>query len=144
MATWRSIADQLTASQIDNLEWLETNPVAGLPSTPQEHLTLARGWANYNLVQCLHADVVPPADAVDVGPWVLSAAGVRRREYTATETGVAGRDITLEVRGTQYTDGRADGRLALTGDGLAGLDAEAVRRLAAALLAAAERLGAGP
>ena len=67
MTTWRDIADQLTPTQIGYLEGLEQDPPAGLLAKPAQHLTLARGWAIQNLEQCLHAEVAPPADAVEVG-----------------------------------------------------------------------------
>lgn len=138
--TWRDIADQLTPAEVALLEWLERHGPAGLLAEPEQHLMLARGWASENLEQLLLADVAPPPEAVEVAPWRRNAAGERRRDYTAAETGVAGRDITLEVRGSQHTDGRVDGRIGLTGDGLGDLDPTAARQLAAALLAAADRI----
>ena len=48
--------------------------------------------------------------------------------------------ITLELRGSQYPDGRVESRISLTGGGLDDLDAATARELAAALLAAVDRL----
>ena len=141
MTTWRDIADQLTPSQIESLEWLEGDPLNGLLAKPEQHLDFARAWASDNLEQSLYADVPPPAHAVEVGPWRETTAGIRCRSYTSAETGIAGLDITLEINGSQYTDGRVDCLFALTGDGLGELDPTTVRELAAALLAAADRLG---
>lgn len=143
MTTWRDLADQLTPAQIDNLEWLETDSPPGLLDKPEQHLMLARGWAADNLEQAWYADVVPPAGAVEVGPWNVSK-GVRRRDFRVAETGIAGLDITVETRGVQNTDGSVDGHLALTGEGLGALDPAAARQLAAALLAAAEGLEGRP
>lgn len=139
MTTWRDIADQLSPTQVGHLEWLEQDPLNGLLNKPAQHLVLARGWASENLEQSLHADVAPPADAVDVGPWLKSSAGVRTRSYRSVMTGIARLDITLELRGSQYTDGRIQCRLSLAGGSLDDLDAAAARELAAALVAAADR-----
>lgn len=135
MTTWRDIADQLTAAQVNNLEWLEQNPLGGILAKPEQHLMLARGWASYNLEQSLHADVAAPSDAVSVGPWIKSSSGEHRRSYEASVIRIAGLDITLELRGSQYTDGRVEYRLGLAGDGLRDLDEAGARDLAAALLA---------
>lgn len=141
MTTWRDIADQLTAAQVDNLEWLEQDPLGGILAKPAQHLTLARGWASYNLEQSFHADVAPPADAVDVGPWVTSKSGERCRRYESSVVEVAGLDITLVRRGAQYTDGRVECRLDLSGGGLGDHDPAGARELAAALIAAVDGLG---
>lgn len=139
MTTWRDIADQLTPAQVELLEWLEGDPLNGLLVGAKQHLKIARGWAGENLEQSLHADIPPPADAVEVGPWRKSNDGVRRRTYQSCVCGVGGRDITLELRGSQGTDGRIKGRMTLMGD-LNDLGLTAARELAAALLAAADRI----
>lgn len=139
MAKWRDIADQLTPTQIGYLEGLEQNPPAGLLAKPAQHLALARGWASDNLEQCLHADVAPPTGAIEVGPWRKSRAGVRCRSYESPLPGIAGLEITLQVRGVQFTDGRTQCHLALTGGGLLDLSPENARDVAAALLAAAQQ-----
>jgi hypothetical protein len=90
MTTWRDIADQLTPSQVESLEWLEGDPLGGLLNKPEQHLMFARGWASDNLEQSLHADVPSPAHAVEVGPWVKTKTGVRCRSYKSAETGIAG------------------------------------------------------
>lgn len=136
MTTWRDIADQLTAAQVDNLEWLEQDPLGGILAKPEQHLYLARGWASYNLEQSFHADVAPPAGAITVGPWVKSKSGEHCRSVESSAIRIEGLDITLELRGSQYTDGRVERRVGLSGDGLRDLDAAGVRELAAALIAA--------
>ncbi len=138
MTTWRDISDQLTPSQIELLEWLEGDPLNGLLAKPEQHLTFARGWASENLEQNLHADVTPPANAVEVAEWRKSKTGVRCRSYRSAVTGIAGLDITLEFHGTQYTDGHIECRMGLSGDSLADLGPSDARELADALLAAAE------
>lgn len=134
MTTWRDIADQLTADQVDNLEWLEQDPLGGILAKPEQHLTLARGWASSNLEQSFHADVAPPADAVTVGPWVRSKNGEHCRSCGSSVIQIEGLDIALELRGSQYTDGRVEYRLGLKGDSLRDLDPAGARELAAALL----------
>ena len=141
MTTWRDIADQLTPSQVESLEWLEGDPLgAAILAKPEQHLEFARAWASENLEQSLHADVPPPAHAVEVGPWLKTKTGVRCRSYKSAETGIAGVDITVEIHGSQHTDGHVECRLALTGDGLADLHPTTVRQLADALLEAVARL----
>ena len=139
MTTWHDIADQLTPSQIELLEWLEGDPLNGLLARPEQHLMFARGWASENLEQSLHADVEPPAAAVELGEWRKSKDGERSRSYRSV-IGVGDLDIALEFRGSQYTDGRVECSMALTGDGLAKLNPTAARDVAAALLAAADHI----
>lgn len=141
MTTWRDIADQLSPKEIELLEWLEGDPLNGLLARPEQHLMFARGWAAENLEQSLHADVPPPADAVEVGPWRKSATGVRRRDFRSSITAVAGLDIAIEIYGHQYTDGRIEGRIALVGDTLADISASSARELAAALVEVADEIG---
>lgn len=139
MTTWRDLSDQLTETQVGYLEWLERDPPGGLLAKPEQHLMLARGWASENLEQSLYADVPPPEGAAEVGEWRMSKADVRCRDYTVAGT-IADVGVTLEIRGSQYTDGHVEGRLAVTGDGLGQLTPAGARELAEALLAAAERL----
>lgn len=61
---------------------------------------------------------------------------MRCRSYESTTDGVAGLDISLRMHGVQYTDGRAENRLALSGEGLKDLSAGSAREVAAALLEA--------
>lgn len=138
MTTWHDIADQLTPDQVGHLEWLEGNPLGGMLARPEQHLMFARGWASCNLEQSLYADVSPPADAVDLGPWIKQNDGQRCRTFRSV-TGVGGLDIAVEISGSQFTDGRIAGRVSLTGE-LTTLDAASAREVAAALLAAADRL----
>lgn len=138
MTNWRDIADQLTPAQIDLLEWLEGDPLNGLLAKPGQHLAFARGWASENLEQCLHADISAPANAVEVGPWRKSTTGVRGRAYLSSVSGLAGLDITLEIRGTQYADGHIECCMGLSGAGLGELSPSAARDLAAALAEAAD------
>lgn len=141
MTTWQDIADQLTPSQVEQLEWLEGDPLGGLLAHPEQHLLLARGWASYNLAQSFHADVAPPADAVEVGPWLRLPGGARSRSFRSV-TAIDGLDIAVEINGSQHTDGRIEGLVSLTGD-VTKLDPAGARHVAAALLAAADRVGEG-
>lgn len=138
MTTWHDIADQLTPTQVEQLEWLEGDPLGGLLARPEQHLMLARGWAGYNLEQVLHADVPPPADAVQTGPWQRMPGGSRCRTFRSV-IGIGGLDVEVEISGSQFTDGRIDGRVSLSGD-VSHLDAAGARDVAAALTAATERL----
>ena len=138
MTTWHDIADQLTPTQVEQIEWLEGDPFNGFLASPEQHLMLARGWASYNLAQSFHADVPPPADAVEVGPWLRLPGGARSRSFRSV-TEIGSLDIAVEISGSQYTDGRIDGRISLSGD-LTKINAAGAQRVAAALLEAADRL----
>ncbi|MGV1004872.1 MAG: hypothetical protein ACOYEV_08925 [Candidatus Nanopelagicales bacterium] len=139
MTTWRDIADQLTPAQVELLEWLEGDPLNGILVGAKQHLKIARGWAAENLEQSLHADIPPPADAVEVGPWRKSKDGVRRRTYQSARTGIAGLDIALELSGSQDTEGRIECRITLAG-ALTDIEPAAARELATALVAAADEI----
>lgn len=141
MTTWHDIADQLTPIQVDHLKWLEGDPMGGILARPEQHLMLARGWASYNIAQSFHADVPPPAGAVEVGPWIKQDDRERCRSFRAV-SGIGGLDVAVEISGSQYTDGRVDGRASVTGD-LTKLDPAGARAVAAALIAAADRLERG-
>lgn len=141
MTTWQDIADQLTPDQIEHLQWLEGDPLGGILARPEQHLMLARGWASYNIAQSFHADVPPPADAVELGAWIKQGDRERRRSFRCV-TGIGGLAIAVEISGSQYTDGRIDGQVSLTGE-VTNLDAAGARAVAAALLAAADRLERG-
>ena len=67
------------------------------------------------------------------------AGGWRCRSVEPPVTGIAGLDVALRVRGVQYTDGRAEYRLVLSGDGLKDLDPASAREVGNALMAAAEQ-----
>ncbi|MGI9164589.1 MAG: hypothetical protein ACR2JI_16960 [Mycobacterium sp.] len=141
MTTWRDMTDQLTPEQVGLLEQLEQDPLpGGLLSSPAHHLAFARGWACENLEQSLHADVPTPAGAVEVDEWRKSSDGVRRRSFRSAVLSVDGDGITLEIHGSQDTDGRITGHVALLGDGLGKLDPDAAREIAAALWEAADRI----
>jgi hypothetical protein len=97
---------------------------------------IARGWASCNLEQSFHADVPAPAHAVEVGPWLKPKSGERSRSFRSV-TGIDGLDVAVETSGAQYTDGRIEGHVSLTGD-LTDLDPAGAREVAAALRAAAD------
>jgi len=139
MTTWHDITDQLTPAQAELLEWLQGDPLGGLLSCSEQHLLIARGWASYNLEQSFHADVAAPADAVEVGPWLMSKSGQRSRSFRSV-SGSDGLDVAIETSGSQYTDGRIEGHVSLTGD-LTDLDPAGAREVAAALNAAADLIG---
>jgi hypothetical protein len=136
MTTWHDITDQLTPAQVDLLEWLQEDPLGGLIGCSEQQLMIARGWAKYNLEQSFHADVRAPADAIEVGPWLKSKPGERSRSFRSV-TSIDGLDVAIETSGAQYTDGRIEGHVALTGD-LTDLDPAGAREVAAALRAAAD------
>jgi hypothetical protein len=85
--TWRSIADQLTAEQVQTLERDEMSDDAAL--------FVARDFAAQNLAAMMLD--APPADAVDC--WCDGTA----RYFTATERIVHG--VTLRVEGRQDPGG---------------------------------------
>lgn len=64
---------------------------------------------------------------------------MRCRSYESTTDGVAGLDISLRVHGVQYTDGRLETRLALSGEGLNDLSPGSAREVAGVPLEVVER-----
>jgi hypothetical protein len=128
--TWTDIADELTPDQITLLRKCD----CGTNLRP-----LARSFAAHNLLQALHADVLPPADASGVCEWrEVNAAA--RRFFCGTLRGTA---VRVEIHGAQHADGSVSHRaiFVTTGNGVDLTPAEA-RKAAHNLLAAADEMDA--
>jgi hypothetical protein len=69
----------------------------------------------------------------------MSKSGQRSRSFRSV-SGSDGLDVAIETSGSQYTDGRIEGHVSLTGD-LTDLDPAGAREVAAALNAAADLIG---
>jgi hypothetical protein len=140
--SWRDLMDDLTVGQIVDLEASEKRNA----ETPAQLLQLARNWIAQNLIQIECADVPAPADAIDTPlDWERAGHGYRRG-YTVW--GRSGRRpecdgllFVVQVQGHQYSDGRVTRRIYGLAE-LEGIDASEARRVAAALLEAADALDA--
>jgi hypothetical protein len=132
--TWRDVADELTAAQIDQLERLEHDE-------PQTLLEMARQWAAKNKTAAAPFDhVAQPAGAVRMFNWQLDSNWFRDFEGTTRRGGQA----RVHIFGRQQADGSTRRWIAVRIRHLDALDPVAARELAAALTDAAdeiERLG---
>lgn len=132
--TWRDVADQLTATQIAQLERLEHDE-------PQTLLAMAREWAAKNVsTEMSFDDVAPPAGAVRTFGWQLDSNWFRDFEGTNRR----GRYARVQICGRQQADGSTRRWIAVHTRHLDALDPAGARELAAALTEAAdemERLG---
>ena len=128
--TWTDIADQLTPDQITLLRKCD----CGTNLRP-----LARAFAAQNLLQALHADVPPPADASGVCEWRY-VNGAAQRFFCGTGRGTV---VRVEIHGQQRADGSVSSRaiFVTTGNGVDLTPAEA-RNAAHNLLAAAYEMEA--
>jgi hypothetical protein len=127
--TWTDIADELTPDQITLLR----NCGRGMNLRP-----LARSFAAHNLLQALHADVPPPADASGVCEW-REVKGAAHRFFCGTQRGTA---VRVEIHGQQHADGVSKRAIFVTtGYGVDLTPAEA-RKMADDLRAAADEVDA--
>jgi hypothetical protein len=128
--TWTDIADQLTPDQITLLRQCDR----GTNLRP-----LAQSFAARNLLQALHADVPPPADASGVCEWRY-VNGAAHRFFCGTRRGTV---VRVEIHGKQHADGSASSRaiFVTTGNGVE-LTATEARKAAHNLLAAAYEMEA--
>lgn len=136
--TWRDLTDQLTPQQIAELEYCELHQIPpGLADPRQGQLNCARAMARQNLIDALCDDVPVPVDCHGtVGQWTdLDDEGFGRM-YTIAMREVDG--MTVETVGWQYDDGSCRDRSVMLRDEEVGPDE--ARRLAAALIAAADEL----
>lgn len=136
---WRDLADQLTPTQVAELEYCERENVPPGMGTPRHFLNAARAMIRHNLVQAICADIAPPADAIsDIGDWEHYGDNEYTRMYTAWRRTVD--TIMLEVVGIQHSTGAVERHISVYGGSDDPISAEQARRHAAALLAAADAL----
>ncbi len=140
--SWRDLMDDLTVGQIVDLEASEKRNA----ETPAQLLQLARNWISHNLAQMQCADVAAPADAIDTPlDWEQAGHGYRRG-YTVWDRSGLRPEVdellfAVQIQGRQYSDGRITRQIHALAE-LEGIDASEARRLAAALLEAADTLDA--
>ena len=128
--TWRDLADQLTTAQIAQLERLEHDE-------PHKLLEMARQWAAEKMTNAvLFDDIPPPAGAVRTFNWQLDSNWFRDFEGTTHRVGQA----RVHICGRQQTDGSSRRWIAIHARHLDALDAAAARKLAAALIEAADEI----
>ena len=152
--TWRDLADQLTPEQIARLEVAEVHYVPMADGTVDVErdrqgclLFGARELAAQNLAAMLYQHVPAPESATDVGPWEKFDDGPgwsrlwwgNRRLVCVAGAGT--HDFSVLVQGAQWSDGRLQRGVVLDSDDSA-MSAAEVRKLAAALVAAADELDA--
>lgn len=134
--TWRDLADQLTSEQVDNLAAMERHSTMPPSETAASLLEGAREWATANVVdQVVFGDLEPPADAAR---WCMEERepGVWARSFDGTERKVD--DAQVFISGWQYEDGRSVRRIGI--EARSDYDAPAARRIAAAIIAAADEI----
>lgn len=143
--TWRDLADQLSPDQLASIERAEG---WGLNVDP-EHvrrtlLEMAREMATCNIVDSRFGDVpVPDGATVDSEGWTHTQSHPDQwsrslvwRDYPQNGSGVA-----VSIDGRQQSDGTYTAQVAAyTGNDRAALTADQARRLAAALIEAADEL----
>jgi hypothetical protein len=134
---WRDLADQLTREQIAALE-REGREGANSPYTPGSLRFEARQYAIGNMGTALLGPVAPPVDAIRVYEWETGYTedGAWSRTFDGADHKIG--DATLRVWGVQYGDGTTKREINVVADDL--VDAAGARRLAAALIEAADEL----
>jgi hypothetical protein len=135
--TWRGLADLLTAEQIAELEYCEREEIPPGLADERHRVNCARMMARHNLIQQLCADVAAPVDAVgEPDVWQDWGDGYGRM-YTVSSRDVG--EMSVQVCGVQFDDGRTE--TSILAGGVEQMTAEEGRRLAEALIAAADELG---
>jgi hypothetical protein len=145
-ATWRDLADQLTAEQIVGLEGCErrfnTDGVADDPRAQASLLGFARQYAEHNLVDAAYADVPLPAGAsTNSEGWGkdLKQGGYRRSLLWRNDGQPGG--VSVDIDGWQWLDGSFARHISLWGvDEGGALSCAQARSIAAMLLDAADEL----
>lgn len=134
--TWRDLADQLTAEQIAELEYLESEQLPPGIASPQNYLNHARKLAELNLARSVFADIAPPGDARNgIGDWIDFGRGLYQRMFTAWES--PRRDVA--IFGMQFNDGRVERHIVDRGDDDGPMTAQQAREKAAVADALDER-----
>ncbi len=137
VTTWRDLISELTPEQIAELEYCEQHQIPPGLDTDAHRLNGARSMIRHNRAQREFAHVEPPADCRGpIDTWQQLDATTFTRAYTAWNVEVG--SIDVEVMGTQYSDGRVIREIYC--GGMDGIMAGQARRLAAALIDAADMI----
>jgi hypothetical protein len=137
---WRHLADQLTAEQVDALARIETK-ISGDPNAAGTLLEIAQGCVLEAVVDVAYADIPAPPDCIQVGPWEQDADGNGWSRSLLWRDGWNIGAAAVCVDGRQHQDGHVEQVITLYGgDGSTELSVGQARRLAAALLDAADTL----
>lgn len=144
--TWRQLADALTPDQITYIENWESRPdeppnADGSPRSYDDHqrglLYTAREFVGQNAAAALFADVAPPPEDGQHYHWEHGGDGQWTRYFAGTV-----RDIdkaAVIINGFQSSDGTITRSICVDGE-TDDLDAAKARRIAAALIEAADEL----
>lgn len=141
VATWRSLADQLTAEQIATIEYCERNNVPPGIACEESRIKHAEAYIAENRAQARCAHIPPPPDAVDEpSGWLPWDGDVAQRVYTCWSRQENG--VSVRVLGYQYSDGRPIYRdIYIDGpDNCCDMTAERARALGQLLIEAADVL----
>ncbi len=137
MTAWRDLADMLTPEQIAELEYCEREQIPPGLADPAHRLNCAQMIARHNLIQQLCAVIDAPVDAVgEPDAWQEWDDGYGRM-YTVSSRDVG--KMSVQVLGVQFDDGRTEA--SILASGVEQMTAPQARRLAEALIAAADELG---
>lgn len=139
--TWRDYAEQLTEEQVAKLERFEGMIRAGQPQEIRWMYEQAEYMAALNVIDAQYADVPLPEGAnSDEESWSRNCSTgewTRHVEWQVFDTGIA--DMDVHIDGAQNLDGSFTRDISLYAED-AKLDAKQARRLAAALLNAADAM----
>jgi hypothetical protein len=136
--TWRDLAEQLTAQQIEEIAESERNQLAAGYDNSVGFLNYARKMATENAAQIFLADVPSPREAIgDIDEWSEFGDGLFTRQYNVWRHP----EQPVSVEGWQYSDGQTTYvEREIIDDRNDGITAEQCRHRAAALLEAADLL----
>jgi hypothetical protein len=147
VTTWRGLADQLTADQIQDLESMADDAAFGTISAEEEMLLHARRYAHENLIAGMVGEVALPSGATLADNWQENDPQPHRVIFGASWTISDGQTCVL-TDAIQFADGSIDIAgsppsiaisYAKTDTGIR-LDSAGTRELAAALIEAADEL----
>lgn len=145
-STWRDLQDALTPAQIAYLEDWEAHPeipprADGSSPSPEDHaralLFSARDYLSQNSAAAVYADVAPPPDDGVHYPWQPDGDGGWVRYFTGTDRKVG--STTVMINGMQHCSGSITRSICIDGE-TEELDSSAARRVAAAMIEAADEL----
>jgi hypothetical protein len=145
--TWRDLADQLTPEQVEKLAAIERHSDMPADEMTATLLNGAREWATCNVVDHVaFGDVEPPPDATHCyleemhpGAWARCFDGTERKVCWSGACGVVS-DVQVFISGQQYQDGHTVRSIGI--DARDDYDAATARRIAAAIIAAADEIEA--
>ncbi len=145
VTTWRDIADQLTGKQRAMLDEWDSRP--SHPDGDEGHrrglVVVARQMAADNIAQETFASMPKPRGATSVDTWRADGDHRCIRRFTGPRrdlVAVAGKAVTVDILGVQYSDGEIERTISVSADSVDLGSAHVARELADSLNAAANDL----